>query len=92
MTAEKILLKYGFDTNYALYTPDQGYMSIIDLMKEFAQIKCTEQRQMCAKNAKIVKEELSIRELENANYYGADYEDKYIVDIESIINTPEPEF
>ena len=80
MTADKILLKYGFDPGYSLYTPDQEYISIVDLLKEFASIKCEEQRRLCVNNAET---EMIVWPTGN----GADY----VVNKDSILNAPMPE-
>jgi spore coat polysaccharide biosynthesis predicted glycosyltransferase SpsG len=70
MTAEEYIDKYGYGelVNYDLD-------SIINLMRDFARLKCEEQRELCAKEIK-----------RNAVIF-----DILGINQETILNSPEPE-
>lgn len=93
MLIEKTLLKYGFDPNQMSYTHDQGYMSIVDLIKELINLKCFEQRQLCADNAEIEKRTFVEGSEEYSSITDVEFDTRhhrFILDKHSILNAPEP--
>lgn len=93
-----ICKKYGMSNPTDIrhwYEDMQNYID--EEKKEFAKLKCAEQRQLCADKAKINVEAKFKKEIRNtqANSYFYDFKEKggkrdITVYKESIINAPEP--
>lgn len=69
-------------------TPD----NVIQLMQNYAKLKCEEQRRICAENAEMIIEIIGEDEpisISGSHYANAD--DFIQLDKDSILNSPEPE-
>lgn len=90
MTAKEFIeSKYPYTIVDALVFED---LELEDILKEFAKLKCQEQRKICAENAMVNKQGQSpmyVQVLSAPDTIYADIE--FQVDKDSVINSPQPE-
>ncbi len=66
---------------------DMQDFAIIEKLQEFARLKCKEQREICSENAQLKVVEVVVHE----DRFFIDTEHYDVVDIDSILNSEEPE-